>query len=60
MLKFPLARQTVSQDGQTVIVEPSRWSAGTVIQYLELVSRLGRLSVGEVTARLAANVSSQV
>lgn len=60
MLKFPLARQTVSQDGQTIIIEPSRWHAGTILQYFELASRLGRLSVGEVTARMAANVSSQV
>jgi hypothetical protein len=55
MMKFPLARQTTSDDGKTIIVEPARWNVATALKTLDLASRLGRLAVGEVTERTSAS-----
>lgn len=57
MLVFPLAKTVRSQqgDGQTIVTEvyPAKWSIADAGRLLEIASRLGRLSLGEETDRVA-------
>jgi hypothetical protein len=60
MLEWPLTRQVTEKDGKVIVIMPMRWNASTAVRYLDLASRLGRLAVGEVTARTASDNSSTV
>lgn len=59
MLKIPLLRQTVSKDGKTIVFEPMKWTAGTMLNTIDLASKLGRLSTGEPTTRTESNTVQQ-
>lgn len=59
MLKLPLLRKTVEKDGQTIIFEPVRWTAATILNTLDLASKLGRLAVGEPTQRTESNATNK-
>ena len=53
MLRLPLVEQRLERDGRTIIVKPTRWTAGDVRGYLELASRLMRLATGKPTDQQA-------
>lgn len=46
MMEYPIVTKSVSEDGQTVIIAPTRWAACDVARYWELSSRLGRMASG--------------
>lgn len=53
MLRLPLVEQRLERDGRTIIIKPTRWSAGDVRGYAELASRLMRLATGKPTDQQA-------
>jgi hypothetical protein len=59
MLKIPLLEQIVSDDGQTIVIRPVRWSASTMLSTIDLGSKLMRLAVGEPTSRTESNQTQQ-
>lgn len=53
MLSLPVTRQRTTRDGKTVIIEPINWSLGDVTQLVQLISELGRKTLGEAEPSLS-------
>jgi hypothetical protein len=51
MLEWPIARRTVVEGGQTVIIQPAHWSYQTILSGLAALDRLFRLRTGLATSR---------
>lgn len=52
MLQFPLAEKVVStQDGETVIIAPAKWTMSDVQRFANVMSKIGRLATGLETDR---------
>lgn len=51
MLRYPLVEQRTERDGRTIVVKPSRWTAGDARGYVELATKLLRLATGKPTDR---------
>lgn len=51
MLDFPLAKKTVSEDGRTTTIMPTRWTQGDVVQILKHVETTQRMLLNLPTER---------
>ncbi|MCS6782388.1 MAG: hypothetical protein RMI89_12115 [Gloeomargarita sp. SKYBB_i_bin120] len=53
LLSLPVTRQRTVRDGKTVIIEPMNWSLGDVAQLVQLMSELGRRTLGNTELSLS-------
>lgn len=60
MLAFPVSEQQVEQDGQTVIIEPARWTFRDAAAVAETADRLARLAAGLPTERTESKIEGEV
>lgn len=49
MLAYPISKQTVQQDGKTIIVTPNKFSVGSAAKFIEVGEKLRRLAAGVST-----------
>ena len=56
MLAWPIAQQTIDQDGKTVILNPTDWSKRDAVEMADAASRLGRRAVGLEQSDIAVKV----
>lgn len=52
MLAYPISKQTVQQDGNTIIVNPTKFSLGAAAKFIEVGEKLRRLAAGVSTENL--------
>jgi hypothetical protein len=52
MLAYPISKQTVQQDGKTIIVNPTKFSLGAAAKFVEVGEKLRRLAAGVSTENL--------
>lgn len=60
MLKLPLVRQRIDKDGQTIIIEPIRFTMGDVGFLLATVDRISRLALGMDTEQTSIKLDVSV
>lgn len=46
MMEYPIVTRTATEDGQTIIIAPAKWTAADMAKFFELSSKLGRMATG--------------
>lgn len=52
MLAYPISKQTVQQDGKTIIVNPTNFTVGSAAKFIEVGEKLRRLAAGVPTDKV--------